>query len=147
MHDTSNVERRIAEVHDRLAVQDGINELFLATDLKDWERVKATFADEVVFDMTSLAGGEPSTMTPQAIADAWAEGLGPVEAVHHQTGNYVVQVNGDMASASCYGTATHYRPNEEKSLTYFVGSYDFHLVRAATGWKIDRFRFNKKYVA
>jgi hypothetical protein len=139
-------DKRIDQLLDRLAVQDAINELFLATDAKVWDRVKATFADEVHFDMTSLAGGEPAKMTPDAIADAWAEGLGPVEAVHHQTGNFVIQVLGDTAKASCYGTATHFKPDEEKRLTYFVGSYDFHLVRTRDGWKIDGFRFNSKYV-
>jgi hypothetical protein len=74
------------------------------------------------------------------------DGLGAVEAVHHQTGNYVVQVDGDGATASCYGTATHYKPQEEMRLTYLVGSYDFHLTRTPSGWKIDSFRFNKKYV-
>jgi hypothetical protein len=59
---------RIDEIWARLAVQDAINELFLATDAKAWERVRATFAAEVHFDMTSLAGGEPTTMTPDAIA-------------------------------------------------------------------------------
>jgi hypothetical protein len=146
MQDTEKAERLIIELSDRLAVEDAVNELFLATDLKDWDRVKTAFASEVDFDMTSLAGGRPSTMTPQAIADAWAEGLGPVQAVHHQTGNFVVRVDGDAAAASCYGTATHYKPEEAKRLTYFVGSYDFHLVRSSSGWKIDRFRFNKKYV-
>ena len=104
------------------------------------------FADTVEFDMTSLAGGEPVVMTPDATADAWAEGLGPVTAVHHQTGNYTIEVDGDGASASCYGTATHFRPDQDKRLTYFAGSYDFHLVRRDDGWKIDRLRFNAKYV-
>ena len=107
-------DARIDELWDRLAVQDAINELFVATDSKAWDRVRATFADEVHFDMTWLAGGEPTTMTPEAIAGAWSEGLGPVKAVHHQTGNYVVRVEGEGATATCYGTATHYKPEEEK---------------------------------
>lgn len=135
-----------AATKDRLAAEDAVNELFLATDLKDWERVKAVFANEVHFDMTSLAGGAPARLSPQAIADAWKTGLTPVQAVHHQTGNFVVRVQGDSAAVSCYGTATHYRPEQEKKLTYFVGSYDFHLTRVGSGWKIDSFRFNKKYV-
>jgi hypothetical protein len=96
--------------------------------------------------MTSLAGGDAVEMSPEAIAEAWAEGLEPVEAVHHQTGNYAIEVNGDAATVSCYGTTTHYRPEQEKRLTYYVGSYDLHLVRVDNGWKIDRFRFNAKYV-
>lgn len=139
-------DKRIDELWDRIQVQDTVNELFLATDAKAWDRVKTVFADEVDFDMTSLAGGEPARITPDMIASAWADGLGPVAAVHHQTGNFVVRVDGDSAAVTCYGTATHYNPDSEKRLTYFVGSYDFHLRRTPAGWKIDRFRFNKKYV-
>jgi len=138
---------RIDELWDRLDVQDAVNELFLATDLKAWDRVKETFADTVHFDMTSLAGGEPATLTPDAIAAAWAEGLGPVAEVHHQTGNFVIRVDGDAATVNCYGIATHFRPEEEKPVTTFVGGYEFHLVRTDGHWKIDRFRFNKKYIA
>jgi hypothetical protein len=137
---------RIDGLADRFEVQDTVNELFLATDLKDWDRVRAIFADRVLFDMTSLVGGEAVEMSPEAIAEAWAEGLDPVEAVHHQTGNYAIEVDGDAATLRCYGTATHFRPDQEKRLTYFVGSYDFHLVRVDGSWKIDRFRFDAKFV-
>ena len=138
---------RLESLLDRLAVQDAVNALFLATDAKDWPRVEAAFTDEVHFDMTSLAGGEPATMSGKAIAAAWAEGLDAVNAVHHQTGNFVVRVEGDGATVFCYGTATHHRPDTDKPITSFVGSYDFHLVRRGDDWRIDSFRFNKKYVA
>jgi hypothetical protein len=85
-------------------------------------------------------------MSPQAIVDAWKEGLGPVRAVHHQTGNFVISIDGDAATVFCYGTATHFKPDQEKRLTYFVGSYDFGLSRMEGGWKIARMRFNAKYV-
>lgn len=137
---------RILALIDRLAVQDAVNELFIATDLKAWDRVRATFADEVHFDMTSLAGTAPATMAPADIAAAWEEGLASVDAVHHQTGNYVIHVEGDEATASCYGTATHYRAKHDKKLVTFVGSYDFHLTREGGRWRIDTFRFHKKYV-
>ena len=52
----------------------------------------------------------------------------------------------NAAPVRCYGTATHYRPEREKRLTYFVGSYDVHLVRVGRSWKIDQFKFDAKYV-
>jgi hypothetical protein len=131
---------------DRLAVQDAVNELFLATDSKAWDRVKAVFTEEVSFDMTSLAGGQPAVMTADAIADAWAQGLGPVQAVHHQVGNYVIDVRSNGADVYCYAMATHYNPGSEKTITWFVGSYDIHLIRTEGRWRIDAFKFNKKYV-
>ena len=137
---------RVDGIVDRLAVQDVVNELFVSVDQKAWDRARATLADEVYLDMTSLTGGEPADVAADVIVEGWARDLGPIQAVHHQTGNFSARIDGDAATVSCYGTATHYRPESEKRLTYFVGSYDFHLIRVNDGWKIDRLRFNAKYV-
>jgi len=124
-----------------------INELFFGTDQKDWQKVKGLFAPSVHFDMTSLAGGAPVTMTPQQIADAWDRGLKPLKAVHHQAGNYIVAVGGDQADAFCYGIASHFLPTKSgRNTRTFVGSYDFHLIKKDGVWWIDRFKFNLKYI-
>jgi hypothetical protein len=124
-----------------------INQLFIGTDQKDWQKVKGLFAPVVHFDMTSLAGGAPVTMTPQQIVDAWDKGLKPLKAVHHQAGNYIVTVSGSEADAFCYGIASHYLPTKSgRNTRTFVGSYDFHLVKKDGVWWIDRFKFNLKYL-
>jgi len=137
-----------AEIRDLIEKQnvvDVVTRLFNSTDEKNWEAVKDVFTETVSFDMTSLAGGEPVNLTPQQIVDAWDDGLKDVRAIHHQTGNHVVTLDGDRAEVFCYGTATHYRPDEDKKVTTFVGTYDFHLTELGGEWKIDLFRFNSKY--
>ena len=129
-------------MHDRDLVIETINRLFIATDNRDWEAVRALFAPEVLFDMTSLAGGSPATRTPAEITEGWQTGLAAIEHVHHQSGNFLVEVSGDIATAFCYGVAYHHHA---KSVRMFVGSYDFHLVRGDR-WRIDRFKFNVKFV-
>lgn len=124
-----------------------INDLFVGTDNRDWAKVKGCLADTVLFDMTSLAGGTPSTLTPQQIVDAWDQGLKPLKAVHHQAGNYFVNVQGHKATAHCYGIVYHYLPNKtNKNTRTFVGSYDFHLRETASNWQIDQFKFNLKFI-
>jgi hypothetical protein len=124
-----------------------INDLFVGTDDRDWAKVKRCFADKVLFDMTSLAGGSPATMTPQQIVDAWDQGLKPLKAIHHQAGNFSVMVDGHEATAHCYGIAYHYLPNNTKQNTRtFVGSYDFHLANRDQIWRIDQFKFNLKFI-
>jgi hypothetical protein len=124
-----------------------INELFVATDARDWPRVRACFAPVVIFDMTSLVGGAPAQLAPDEIAAAWEHGLAPIESVHHQTGNLAVLCEGDEATASCYGIAYHYRRTRSGNDTRtFVGSYDFHLERHDDAWRIDVFRFNLKFI-
>ena len=104
-------------------------------------------APEVLFDMTSMAGGEPVAMTPQAITDAWEQGLKPLQAIHHQVGNFIVNIITNEAEVFCYGTASHYLPNPSNDNTrIFVGSYDFHLQKSADDWLIDKFKFNLKYI-
>ena len=132
---------------DRDRIAEVIHQLFIHTDLRDWAAVRACFADEVLFDMTSVAGGEPARVTPEEITAGWEEGLRPLRAIHHQAGNLLVTLHGDEADAFCYGIASHYLPNPTgRDTRTFVGSYDFHLARAGERWRIDRFRFNLKYL-
>ena len=128
-------------------IVDTINRLFIGTDNRDWARVEACFSDSVLFDMTSPGGGQPATLTPRQIVQGWDNGLRKLTAVHHQAGNFLVTARGTDADAFCYATATHYLPNPTKrNIRTFVGSYDMHLVRTDAGWKIDRFKFNLKYL-
>lgn len=136
----------LAWLIDRTAVVETVDRLFIETDRKRWEAVTALFAPSVAFDMTSLAGGEPAVVAREVIVEAWRVGLAPVTAVHHQSSNHVVRLDGDQAECFCYGTATHYRPEGPQVLTTFVGSYDVRLARVPGGWVVTAFRFTKAYV-
>jgi hypothetical protein len=139
----TDIETLVAK--DRIV--DVINSLFVSTDRRDWNAVRACLAERVHMDMTSLAGGEPADLTPAQIVAAWEEGLRPLEAIHHQAGNYRVTARERDADASCYGIASHYRRTRSgKNTRVFVGSYDFHLTSADGTWKIDLFRFRLKYL-
>jgi hypothetical protein len=131
---------------ERNRITDLINRLFASTDARDWTAVKACFAPDVLFDMSSLGAGPAAPMTPEAIATGWEAGLKPLEAIHHQSGNFFVQLSGTQATASCYGIAYHYRRTKSgRNTRVFVGTYDFHLV-LADEWRIDTFRFDLKFV-
>ena len=124
-----------------------INRLFIGTDNRDWSQVKNCFSSEVLFDMTSIAGGDPVTLTSQQIVDVWDKGLKPIKSVHHQASNYMVNVNHDRAYAFCYGIASHYLPNKTNQNTrIFVGSYNFHLIKKGQSWRIDQFKLNLKFI-
>ncbi len=95
----------------RQQVVDVVNQLFIQTDNRNWPMVEKCFTDQVAFDMTSLSGGEPENLTPQEITARWDEGLRDIAALHHQVGNFVVDVHGDdNAHVFCYGTAWHFKP-------------------------------------
>ena len=137
----------LGQLQDQNDVIAAATRLFVCTDNRDWSCVQSVFAPEVLFDMTSLAGGQPEKKTPQQIADMWDQGLKALTAVHHLAGNFQAAVKGSEADLFCYGVAYHFLPNPTNQNTRtFVGSYDFHLVKAEGGWKIDRFKFNLKFI-
>ena len=132
---------------ERERIVDTINALFVATDARDWAAVRDCLAPEVMFDMTSLAGGKPQQLSAQMIIDGWEQGLRPLQAVHHQSGNFRVRVDGARAEAFCYGVAYHYLPKASgESTRTFVGSYDFQLQKEGERWRIGAFRFNLKFI-
>lgn len=132
---------------DRESVRDAVIELFLATDVRDWSRIEACFADEVVFDVPAVTGDEPAHWKPSQIIDLWREGLRELQFLHHQLGNFTIEVDGNEADASCYCTASQYRENPTGGNTRtFVCSFDFHLSRQDGSWRVNRYKLNLKYV-
>jgi len=94
-----------------------------------------------------MVGGQLAQLSSQQIVDAWDQGLKPLQAFHHQAGNYMVTVKGLEAEAFCYGIASHYLPNpSNRNTRIFVGSYNFHLTKRGQGWLIDKFKYNLKYI-
>lgn len=131
----------------RQQVIETIDELFMATDRKDWAGVRAVLAPRVRFDMSSAGGGPAAECTGEEIAAGWEQGLAPIQAVHHQAGNYRIRVDGDRAEAFCYGIAYHYLPKQSgRSTRVFVGSYDFELERDSGRWRITSFRYDLKFI-
>jgi hypothetical protein len=132
---------------DKQQIVEVITDLFVATDRRDWPAVLEILAPQVTFDMSSL-GGPPAALTPaKEIVAAWDKGLAPLEAVHHQVGNFRVWPRGDEADAFCYGIAVHFRSNPTgRNTRTFVGSYDLGLVRDGGRWRVRAFRFDAKYV-
>lgn len=133
----------------RQQVIDVINQLFIQTDNRNWLVVQQCFAEQVNFDMDLMSGGNPSILTPEQITEAWDLGLKDITAIHHQAGNYVIDVHGpDNAHALCYGIAYHYTKTEEEGekVRQFVGTYEFDLERRGDLWKITTFWFTCKFI-
>src|SRR5262249_21264224 len=107
----------------------------------------ACFADAVLFDVTSMSGGQPARMSPEQIVQSWETGLKPIQAVHHQIGNLAVEPRGETAAATCNGIAYHYRHTRlGKNTRVFVGGYEFELKRQKESWRIETFRLKLKFI-
>ena len=140
------MDDQIRSLIEREAVIGTVTDLFVATDERDWAGLRQCLAPQVRFDMSSLSGEAPARLAADQIIDAWDAGLRPLQAVHHQAGNYRIEVTGSEAEARCYGIAYHYLPNPAGSTRVFVGSYEFHLLKIDGAWRIDGFKFNLKFI-
>jgi hypothetical protein len=124
-----------------------VTRLFVHTDEKDWARARLCFADEVLFDMESMTGERPQRISAESIVASWEQGLAPIEAVHHQIGNFLIEIAETEAQVECHGIAFHHHPNASGQNTRtFVGTYEFHLRRPDGSWKIDEFHFDLKFI-
>jgi hypothetical protein len=132
----------------RLAVEDMVVRMFVATDERDWSTLEACFTDPFTLDMTSLVGGSPAAMTPRQVASAWAQGFKPLDHVHHQIGNLQTTVQGTQAVVRCYGVALHHRKGVTQGLRtrVFVGTYELKLVASAGRWQISELKFKLKFI-
>ena len=132
----------------RISIEDVVVRMFVATDERDWPTLEACFTDPFVLDMTSMAGGTPTAMTPAQVANAWAEGFKPLDHVHHQVGNFRTTVNGNNAWVRCYGIALHHRAKISQSpkSRIFVGTYELRLVKSAEYWRINELKFILKFI-
>ncbi len=135
--DAQSVEERIKEQ---------ITKLFVYTDEHRWNEVKPLFAGQVWLDYSSFTGIDASMMTPEQLIDGWRGFLPGFKATHHQVSNYLIDIDDRQARLTCYGTASHYLPNESgRDVWVVVGTYDFGLTKTEEGYKIDRMIFNFKY--
>lgn len=126
------------------------NKLFIYTDHQQWDNLLSeVFTKEVDFDMGSLNGSQPQKVKATDICSAWKIGFEGVDALHHQSGNYLVRFNADEIEAEvyCYATASHYKQAATQGKTReFVGSYNLHMVLTDEGWRLSTFKYNLKFV-
>ena len=124
-----------------------VNKLFVYTDNRTWDKLQnEVFTDQVFFDMSSL-GGQKTLLTSKEICDLWNEGFKGIDSVNHLAGNYIVTIQGATSIVSAYATATHYKSSALNGKTReFVGTYDIELVFLENSWRINKFKYNLKFV-
>ena len=132
----------------RKEIEDLIVRAFVAIDEQEWDTLHACMTDPVVLDMTSLVGGEPSSVSPETVSSIWSEGFASLDHIHHQVSNFRTTIDGDRAEVKCYGIAFHHREGIADPVKWrrFVGTYEFDLIRHEGAWHITRLKFICKFV-
>ena len=126
-------------------INETVTQLFVATDNKDWNKVQNIFAELVELDYSSMNRNPAVKLTPKQITESWKTILPGFAYTHHQLGNFLTNINENQADVFCYGTATHYLPDENGDIWTVVGSYNFELKKDNNVWQIVKMKFNFKY--
>jgi 3-phenylpropionate/cinnamic acid dioxygenase small subunit len=126
-----------ASVADRQAIITVLNRYAEACDTKRW----ALFDDVFTPDAAGDFGPDFQVQGRRAIVEMVAFHLGGCGPTQHLLGNYVVDVDGDEARASCKIRAFHVGAGNDHDRSYEVfGEYHDRLVRAGGVWRISRRR-------
>jgi hypothetical protein len=132
---------------DETAIRRLADDLFIATDRKNWDAARSLFADgPIEVDMSSLAGGGPVRITADQLLDGFRAGLHAGKISHHLAANYRVEIRGDKAELWAHGYAwnrvSSLPPGQDLWETW--GNYRLSCRRDSTGWRLDGFRYYSK---
>lgn len=116
-----------------------VSSIPLAVDLARYDLAESAFAPSIVIDYTSLWGGEPQTMAPSALMDAW-RGLVPgFDATRHELRDVQATVTGDTAMATAFVDGRHWI---DGALWRPVGTYQWKLRKFEGRWKVEAMTFD-----
>lgn len=115
-------------------------------DGRDWQGLRALFADAVDFDYTSVAGGKPGRARADDLVSGWKSGLERYRQTKHNFGTPEIKIEGDTATATFTGQATHVRDANGRETRWSCGGdYEYKLGRTPQGWKVTAARFDMKW--
>jgi len=117
-----------------------ITNIFEGGDERDWEKVKASFADDVLLDYYSMSGNPAAVLTSDDIINAWEGFLPGFDITHHYVTKFHIEQSGGIATAHFSGKANHFIDGESWTVE---GTYDLELVISDDGHaKVAKFKFN-----
>ena len=131
------------ELIERARVTDHVLQYATGIDRHQWDLFRSIFADELRLDFSSWSGEPESVMA----ADDWVAGvratLEPFDATQHVLTNFVIDLDGDSATCTCYMAAHHHLVTGDLREMHSIGGYYVHdLQRAGDGWLIHRSNLN-----
>jgi hypothetical protein len=116
----------------------------LAIDTRDWPLLRSCFTPDVV----GYYGAPDPYLGYQAIESLCRTTLESLSATQHLIGNVLVEIDGDVATSSCYLQAQHVgRGVAEGEQFIFAGRYVDRLVRTTDGWRIAERRLEPMWSA
>jgi 3-phenylpropionate/cinnamic acid dioxygenase small subunit len=123
-----------AERSDRELITDVLVRYATGIDTKDWSLFRTCFTDDVQADYGEGVGSWSSV---DAITDYMTAMHADMVDTKHRLTNFVIEVDGDSATASTYVHAVLVVTNDPLTWYEPVGRYEDRLVRTSEGWRIS----------
>ncbi|MGE4432252.1 MAG: nuclear transport factor 2 family protein [Sphingobium sp.] len=127
----------LAQLADRIAIQDLICAVTLAGDRRDFDAVFSHFTQDAEFDYSSLFGTPGAVRLPEFRANGAR--FRPAIDTLHQVTNFQISIDGD--EATCV-SAVRAMTKVDDMLAENGGLYTHRLVRTAQGWRISHVRYD-----
>lgn len=124
---------------DRAEISDVFHRYALGVDMRDWEKFRSCFTDDVEADFTSIWPGLVVKGADEWVgrAEALIEGF---DATQHIITNHTHDIRGDSAHSTSYLHAQHVCKNDMGTdENVLAGYYEYDLVRTNEGWKIKKY--------
>ena len=117
-----------------------ITNIFEGADERDWSKVKASFANDVLLDYYSMNGNPAEVLSSTDIVKAWKGFLPGFDLTHHQIARFNIEGSDGIAKAHFSGKADHFIDGESWTVE---GTYDLELaVSSDDEAKVTKFKFN-----
>jgi SnoaL-like domain len=115
-----------------------VNRIAILSDLRDWEGVRQCFTDRVAVDYTSLTGGQPETITADALVQSWQSAFSSTfKTTQHLLGTHTISIQGDTTAACLsHFQARHVALDASKGVWTLGGHYNHDLVKTTSSWRV-----------
>ena len=116
-----------------------ITNIFKGADERNWDKVKASFANDVLLDYYSMNGNPAVVLSSSDIITAWKGFLPGFDLTHHYVTHFKVEQSDGIAKAHFSGKANHFIDGESWTVE---GTYDLELTLIDNNAKVTKFKFN-----
>ncbi len=126
---------------DYTSIINAVNGIAIFADLRDWNRCRQSFTDQVEFDYTSLMGGKPTAIAADKQMQQWLDFFkSTFKSTQHIIGSHVVSVDGNTATCVSNFQAHHTYLDAKKGTWILSGVYNHDLVRVGNAWKVSKMK-------
>ena len=116
-----------------------ITNIFEGADQRDWKKVKASFANDVLLDYYSMNGNPAVVLSSNDIIKAWKGFLPGFDLTHHHVTKFRIEQSDGIAKAYFSGKADHFIDGESWTVE---GTYNLELAVTGSEAKVTKFKFN-----